>query len=62
VTIDPMISFGRPVIAGTRVPTIELAERVGAGESMSSVAEDMGLEIRQVEDALRYHLQPGLAA
>ncbi len=27
VSIDPRVAFGRPVIAGTRVPTAEIAER-----------------------------------
>ena len=56
VIIDPRISFGRPVLAGTRIPTSEIASRIRVGESMQSIAEDMNLDLRQVEDALRYHL------
>lgn len=56
VSIDPRISFGRPVVAGTRVPTVEIASRIGAGESMTSVAEDMRLDLQQVEAALRFHI------
>lgn len=57
VTIDPLVAFGRPVIAGTRVPTAEIAARVGAGESMRDVAEDMRLDPQQVEHAVRFHLK-----
>lgn len=55
VSIDPTVSFGRPVIAGTRIPTVEIASRFSVGESMRSIAEDMYLDLRQVEDALRFH-------
>jgi len=34
IVIDPDISFGRPVIVGTRIPTSILAERYQAGESV----------------------------
>lgn len=57
IVIDPRISFGRPVIVGTRVPTTEIAERVGAGEQMAEIAEDMRLELAQVEAAVRYHIK-----
>ncbi|MCC7044525.1 MAG: DUF433 domain-containing protein [Acidobacteria bacterium] len=32
VAIDPRVSFGRPVLAGTGIPTSELAERFSAGD------------------------------
>lgn len=54
VAIDPRVSFGRPVIAGTRVPTTELAGRWSAGETIAEIAEDFGLDAGLVEDAIRY--------
>jgi len=54
VLIDPLVSFGRPVIAGTGVPTAILAERFYAGESSTTLAEDYGITQEQVEAALRY--------
>lgn len=54
VAIDPRVSFGRPVIAGTRVPTTELAGRWSAGETIADIAEDFGLNLGLVEDAIRY--------
>ena len=56
VVIDPVISFGRPVIAGSGVRTAVVAGRISAGESLSDVADDYLLLPHQVEDALRYEL------
>jgi uncharacterized protein (DUF433 family) len=56
VTIDPRVSFGRPVLAGTRIPVQELANRFSAGEPIDSIAEDLDLASTTVEEALRYQL------
>ena len=55
VLVDPRISFGRPVIAGTRVPIAELASRFAAGEPMFEIAEDMDINVQQVEQAIRFY-------
>jgi uncharacterized protein (DUF433 family) len=59
IVIDPNISFGRPVIAGTRIPTGILADRARAGESANTLARDFRCDISLVEIALEYE---GLAA
>jgi uncharacterized protein (DUF433 family) len=56
VSIDPEVSFGRPVLAGTRVPTVELADRFSAGEPIESLSEDLGLDPQTIEEAIRYQL------
>ncbi|MEO1394806.1 MAG: DUF433 domain-containing protein [Cyanobacteria bacterium J06634_5] len=56
VEIDPQVSFGRPVIVGTGIPTIAIAERYQAGESPDSIADDLGCDIPQVHDAIRFEL------
>lgn len=56
VVVDPRISFGRPVIAGTAVRTDVIASRLKAGESVQNLAEDYGVEVAQVEEAIRYEL------
>jgi uncharacterized protein (DUF433 family) len=56
VTIDPVVSFGRPVVAGTRIPTVELANRFSAGEPIDSLAADLNLEKETIEEAIRYQL------
>lgn len=58
IAIDPAIVFGRPVIAGTRVATTEVAERYLAGDSVSSLAEDYGRSQEEIEEAIRCELVP----
>lgn len=59
IVIDPNISFGRPVIAGTRIPTQVLAERHQAGESVERLAEDYRCDQGLIQIALEYE---GIAA
>jgi len=56
VVIDPLISFGRPTIAGTAVSTSIVAERYKAGDSIDALAEDYGCQRAQVEEAVRCEL------
>lgn len=57
VVIDPFVSFGRPVLAGTGVPTAVIADRYKAGESIESLADDYGRSRLEIEDAIRSELQ-----
>lgn len=54
VAIDPAVSFGRPVIAGTSIPTAVLHERWKAGDSIADLAEDYDRPVAEIEEALRY--------
>jgi uncharacterized protein (DUF433 family) len=54
VVINPLISFGRPILAGTGVPTDVVADRFNAGEDFEELAEDYGITLSQVQEALRY--------
>ena len=56
VVIDPQVSFGRPVLAGTGIATAVIAERYKAGESMDDLADDYGLYRLQIEEAIRCEL------
>jgi uncharacterized protein (DUF433 family) len=56
VVIDPHVSFGRPVLAGTGVPTAIIAERYKAGESVDDLADDYGLKRLEIEEAIRCEL------
>jgi uncharacterized protein (DUF433 family) len=56
VVVDPYISSGRPVIAGTGVPTAVIAERYKAGEPISEIAEDYGRKQSEIEEAIRCEL------
>jgi uncharacterized protein (DUF433 family) len=54
VVINPLISFGRPILSGTGVPTDVVADRFNAGEDINELAEDYGITLSQVQEALRY--------
>jgi len=62
VEIDPQVSFGRPVIVGTGIPTIAIAERYEAGEAPESIADDLGCGTPQIHDAIRFELVLSRAA
>lgn len=57
IAIDPYLSFGRPVLAGTGIATVIIAERYKAGESVDDLADDYGRERPQIEDAIRCELE-----
>jgi uncharacterized protein (DUF433 family) len=54
VVLDPRIAFGRPVIAGTGIPTAVIHERWKAGDSVAALAEDYDRTSEEIEEALRY--------
>lgn len=62
VSIDPQISFGRPVVVGTRIPTRAIAERYEAGELPEAIADDFRCELSQIHAALRFELSLSRAA
>lgn len=57
IAIDPRISFGKPVLSGTGIPTGILAERYKAGESMEQLARDYARPRLEIEEAIRCELQ-----
>jgi uncharacterized protein (DUF433 family) len=56
VVIDPAYGFGLPVVYGSGVRTEIILERHNVGETNEEIAEDFGLRVPEVEDALRYEL------
>lgn len=56
IVIDPQVSFGRPVLAGTGIPTAVIAERYIAGESVDDLADDYGRRRLEIEEAIRCEL------
>lgn len=52
IVIDPRISFGRPIVAGSGISTGALVQRIDAGETVEELAWDYGLEIAQIEAAI----------
>lgn len=57
VVIDPRMSFGRPVLVGTGIATLIIAERYKAGESADELAQDYGCDRLDIEEAVRCELQ-----
>jgi uncharacterized protein (DUF433 family) len=53
VVMNPAVSFGRPVIAGTGIPVSSIYERYRAGDSVADLAQDFRLEIGAIEEAIR---------
>ena len=53
VVVDPRIHFGRPVLAGTGIPTAVIAERFDAGESVDDLVADYGRSAPEIEEAIR---------
>ena len=56
IKIDPRFGFGRPVLAESGLRTDVIVARYSAGESHVELAEDYGLGIEAIEDAIRAEL------
>ena len=56
VVVDPALSAGRPVIAGTGLATGLIAERYKAGESVGELARDYDRNEAEIEEAIRCEL------
>lgn len=54
IAVDPAIQFGKPVIAGTRVPVEVIVGHIAAGTPIESVMKDFHLTREQVLAALKY--------
>ena len=57
VVIDPRVSFGRPVLAGTSIPTGVIAERFKAGDTIAALAGDYGRPLDEIQEAIRCELE-----
>ena len=54
ITIDTGVQFGKPVIAGTRVPVETVVGHIAAGDTMADVAKEYGIKEADVQAALKY--------
>ncbi|MBP1297503.1 DUF433 domain-containing protein [Bradyrhizobium elkanii] len=52
IVIDPRLSFGTPTVKG--VPTWIVKGRFDAGESDRTIAEDFGIDVPSVREALKF--------
>ena len=62
IVVDPEVSFGRPTLVGTAIPTRVIAGRFDAGESLESLAEDFGLGQEDILEAIRWERRERRAA
>lgn len=62
IEINPMVGFGKPIIAGTGISTAIIASRFNARESVDSLAEEYGCTPQQIEEAIRWERALPVAA
>jgi uncharacterized protein (DUF433 family) len=56
ITVDPNIHFGKPCVAGTRIPVLHVLELVHAGVSFEDISRDYypALQVADIQACLRY--------
>ena len=57
LVIDPRISFGRPILVGTGVPTKIIAELYDAGDSIEDIAHEYDCTVDQIHTAIWFESQ-----
>jgi uncharacterized protein (DUF433 family) len=62
IEINPMIGFGKPVIAGTGISTAIIASRFSARESIADLAAEYECTSQQIEEAIRWERALPVAA
>jgi uncharacterized protein (DUF433 family) len=62
IEINPMVGFGKPIIAGTGISTAIIASRFNARESIAALAEEYGCTPPQIEEAIRWERALPVAA
>jgi uncharacterized protein (DUF433 family) len=62
VMIDPEVQFGRPVLTGTGIPTLVIADRYKAGESTAELARDYDQPEERIQEAIGCELPLPTAA
>lgn len=54
ITIDPKVRFGKPVIAGTRMPVDLVVGKIASDMTIKQVMDEYDLTKEQVLAALKY--------
>lgn len=54
ITVQPDVRFGKPVIAGTRVPVDLIVGKIAGGMIIEEVMREYNLTYEQVQAALKY--------
>jgi uncharacterized protein (DUF433 family) len=61
VAVDPLVAFGQPVLASTRIPVEVVFDRFRAGDSIAHLAADYRVEAARIEDLVRKWFGPAAA-
>ena len=56
IQMSPEVAFGRPVLAKTGIATDVIAGRFRARDSIADLAEEYGVPLSMIEDAVRWEL------
>jgi uncharacterized protein (DUF433 family) len=62
IEINPMVGFGKPVIADTGISTAIIASRFNARESIAALAAEYDCTPQQIEEAIRWERALPVAA
>jgi uncharacterized protein (DUF433 family) len=62
IEINPMVGFGKPIIAGTGISTAIIASRFNARESIAQLAAEYECTAQQIEEAIRWERALPVAA
>jgi uncharacterized protein (DUF433 family) len=56
IIVDPLIHFGKPCIAGTRIPVENILELLDEGLSFTEIIRDYypDLQVEDIHSCLRY--------
>jgi uncharacterized protein (DUF433 family) len=54
ITADAAIAFGKPVLAGTRIPVAQVLAQLGAGVDEQEICTEYDLTPAQIRAALKY--------
>lgn len=54
ITANADVAFGKPVIAGTRVPAAQVLAQLAGGTSAEEIQTEYDLTPEQIQAALRY--------
>jgi len=61
VSVDPRVSFGRPVLVSTGIPVETILGRFRSGETIEQLAADYRVREDQIESVVRWALEPAAA-
>ena len=54
ILLHPQIQFGRPCIAGTRIPTTDIVGMIDAGDDKEFLAQSYQIDLEQIEKAIAW--------